>query len=76
MDDKIRDSYTKIKMPDASKERIHRQILEMDDSYERVKSRLEGERVARKKFFSSWKMGVAACLGCICCRKNLSICYN
>lgn len=63
MDDKIRDSYTKIKMPDASKERIHRQILEMDDSYERVKSRLEGERVARKKFFSSWKMGVAACLG-------------
>ncbi len=63
MDNKIRESYTKIKMPDASRERIHRQILEMDDRYERSKGSLEGERVGRKKIFSSWKMGVAACLG-------------
>ena len=63
MDNKIRESYTKIKMPDASKEKIHRQILEMDDRYERAKGNFDGERTGRKNIFSSWKMGVAACLG-------------
>lgn len=63
MDNKIRESYTNIKMPDASKERIHRQILETDNRYENAKSSFEGEGTGRRNIFSSWKIGVAACLG-------------
>lgn len=58
MNNKIRKSYSNIKMTEESKEKVYQQILEtMDDSQKQNKV-LRG----RKAVLPAWKMGIAACL--------------
>lgn len=62
MEDKIKKSYSDIKMAEESKERIHRQILQTDYDGGMAGKIFQGGKV-HKMGLSGWKMGIAACLG-------------
>lgn len=58
MNDRIKESYESLKMTQASKDRIYQRILEEEkDSSVNTK-----KHNSERKFFSGWKVGVAACL--------------
>lgn len=59
MDQKIKKSYSNIKLTEESKEKIYQQILQTDEDG-RLRENLI--RRGRKSNWSSWKMGIAACL--------------
>lgn len=59
MDQKIKKSYSNIKLTEESKEKIYQQILQADDD-DRLGENLV--RRGRKSNQFSWKMGIAACL--------------
>lgn len=64
MENRIKDSYYKVRMPEDSKEQIRKNILDSAASEKGVMTGNRGEGSSdRKKFMFGWKAGLAACLG-------------
>lgn len=63
MENKIKDSYSQIRMPENSKEQIRRDILDLAVPEKSIRTGRRGEEgSSRRKFTFGWKAGLAACL--------------